>query len=180
MAREWQDSVYVKPSPIHGLGVFARRNFATGERILVREERPVTAEQPLDPSKGESEQHCDRLEGGRQVYLGYPERHINHSCDANSFRRVTGEGAGEVVALRPVRRGEEITANYSIDLWDGRAWRCNCGSQRCLGIVPGDFFSLPLDRQIELSPFLSDWFIREHEGEYRALLDRAGIADPKA
>jgi SET domain-containing protein len=174
VSQGWQDAVYVKTSPIHGLGVFARRNFATGETILLREERPVTPEAPLEASRGELEYHCDWLEGRRQVYLGFPERHVNHSCDANAFNKRVN-GAAYLIALRPIHAGDEITSNYSIDLWDGQAWRCNCGSDRCLGTVPGNFFSLPLARQIELQPLLSEWFIAEHRAEYEALLRESGL-----
>jgi SET domain-containing protein len=169
-----QDAVYVKTSPIHGLGVFAHRTFATGEAILLRHERPVTPDTPLDESRGELEYHCDWLDGGRQVYLGFPERHVNHSCDANAFNKRI-DGKTYLVALRPIHAGDEITRNYSIDLWDGRAWRCNCRSGRCLGTVPGNFFSLPLARQIELQPLLSEWFIAEHPAEYQALLRESGL-----
>ncbi len=130
MAQDWQDRVYVKPSSIQGLGVFARRTFATGEPILVREERPVTHDQPLDAARSELEYHCDWLEGGRQVYLGFPERHFNHSCDANAFVRFE-DGIATVVALRAIRPNEEITNNYSLNLWDGDPWVCNCGSEHC-------------------------------------------------
>jgi hypothetical protein len=176
VSQGWQDAVYVKTSPIHGLGVFARRNFATAETILVREERPVTHDAPLAEARGEYEHHCDWLEGGRQVYLGFPERHVNHSCDANSFVRRRG-GTGVVVALRPIRAGEEITHNYSVDLAEGDSWLCNCGSERCLDTVPGDFFALPLDRQVELAPLLSDWFIAEHRDAYTSLLREAGLEE---
>ena len=170
----WQHGLYVKTSPIHGLGVFARRTFATGETILVRSERSVTLDSPLDEPRGEYEHHCDWLEGGRQVYLGFPERHINHSCDANAFvRRVLG--AGVVVALRPIHPGEEITNNYSVDLARGTAWQCTCGSERCLGTVPGDFFELPLERQVELQPLLSPWFVDEHRQKYEALMRETGL-----
>jgi SET domain-containing protein len=174
VSQGWQDAVYVKTSPIHGLGVFARRNFATGETILLREERPVTPDAPLDESRGEFEYHCDWLERGRRVYLGFPERHVNHSCDANAFNKRVN-GTAYLVALRPIHAGDEITNNYSIDLWAGEAWRCNCGSDRCLGTVPGDFFSLPLARQIELQPLLSEWFVAEHRAEYEALLRESGL-----
>jgi hypothetical protein len=170
----WQDDLYVKTSPIHGLGVFARRTFATGEPILVREERPITPEEPLDVENGEHEHHCDWLEGGRQVYLGFPERHINHSCDANTFHRRV-EGGTQIVALRPIHPGEEITNNYTVDLADGLPWECTCGSERCLGTVPGDFFKLPLLLQIELQPLLSEWFAKEHAQQYAALVREAGI-----
>lgn len=174
MSQGWQVNLYVTTSPIHGMGVFARRAFATGETILVREERPVTPRQPLDEAAGEHEYHCDWLERGRQVYLGFPERHLNHSCDANAFVRRVGD-AGHLIALRPIRPGEEITDNYSVNLSDGQSWQCNCGSPRCLGDVPGDFFSLPLELKIELQPLLSDWFVAEHAEQYGAFLREAGL-----
>jgi SET domain-containing protein len=174
MSKDWQSSLYVASSPIHGMGLFARRNFVTGETILVREERPVTEQQPLNETAEEHEHHCDWLEGGRQVYLGFPERHVNHSCDANAFvRRVEGEG--HLIALRPITPGEEICDNYSINLWGGQPWRCSCGSERCLGTMPGDFFSLPLELKIELQPLLADWFVAEHSEAYRTFLEEAGL-----
>jgi SET domain-containing protein len=174
VSQGWQDAVYVKTSPIHGFGLFARRTFSTGETILVRHERPVTDDEPLDAANGEFEQHCDWLEGGRQVYVGFPERHVNHSCDANAFHKRV-DGRTYVVALRQIQPGDEITSNYSVDLWHGHAWHCACGSQRCLGTVPGDFFALPLALQIELQPLLSDWFVAEHSEQYQALLRETGL-----
>jgi SET domain-containing protein len=174
MRGAWQDRVYVKPSPIHGLGVFARRNFATGETVLVREERPVTPENPLDPEKDELEHHCDWLEGGRQVYLGFPERYVNHCCEPNAFMRVQ-DGVGHIVALRPIRVGEEVTNHYGVDLSRGDSWQCGCDSPRCLGVVTGDFFELPLDVQVELCPLLNEWFIKERWDDYDALMKRAGL-----
>ncbi len=168
--------VFVKSSPIHGLGVFARRTFATGETILVREERPVTPEQPLDPSRDEYEQHCDRLDGGREVYLGAPSRYVNHSCEPNAFLR-RQEGLTYVVALRPIHPNEEVVRHFGVNRWDGEAWPCNCGSVRCVGTLPGDFFSLPLDVQIELSPLLAAWFIFEHRDSYRAFMNEAGLSE---
>jgi SET domain-containing protein len=168
--------VYVKSSPIHGLGVFARRTFATGETILVREERPVTPEQPLDETKGEFEYHCDWLEGGRQVYLGYPARHINHSCEPNAFLSERA-GLNHIVALKPIRPNEEVVMHYGVNLWAGEPWQCNCGAERCLGTLPGDFYGLPLDVKIELSPLLAPWFIAEHRDLYRAFLQEAGLTE---
>ena len=71
-----------RPSPIEGIGLFALRDFVEGETILVRSEREVTEAMPLGPDEGD--EHCDYLDGGRTVYLGVPERHLNHSCEANA------------------------------------------------------------------------------------------------
>lgn len=179
MRETWQDRVSVKSSPIHGLGVFARRNFATGETILLREERPVTPDRPLRTERHEYEQHCDWLEDGRQVYLGFPERHINHSCDANTFVRFR-DGHGSIVAMRPIRVNEEITNHYAINLSGGEPWKCRCSAESCLGTIPSSFFGLPIDRQIELSPFLATWFVAQHRHEYDAFLKATGLPDPLA
>lgn len=172
---DWSD-VSVRSSPIQGLGVFARRTFATGEAVLVREERPLAPGQTLNEARGEIEAHCDRLEGGRRVYLGYPARFINHSCDPNAFLR-RQDGLNHVVALKPIRPNEEILLHYGVNRSKGEPLRCNCGSERCIGFVPGDFFSLPLDVQVELSPLLAPWFIAEHREAYRAFLRDAGLPE---
>jgi SET domain-containing protein len=166
--------VIVKLSSIHGLGLFARRTFATGETVLVRKERAVTPERPLDAERGEVEAYCERLEGGRQVYLGYPARFVNHSCEPNAFLR-SQDARNHVVVLKPIRPNEEIVMHYSLNRSAGTTWRCNCGAARCIGEVPGGFFSLPLDVQVELSPLLTAWFVAEHADAYRAFLRTAGL-----
>jgi hypothetical protein len=65
-------------------------------------------------------------------------------------------------------------------MWGGREWRCTCGSPRCLGLIPGSFFALPIDRQIELSPFLAPWFVKAHKAEWDAFLEVTGLEDPIA
>ena len=168
--------VIVKLSRIHGLGLFAKRTFATGETVVAWTGRPVTAEHPLDRSRGETEAHCIREEGGRLVYLGYPARFINHACDPNAFLRCK-DGMTYVVALKPIRPNEEILLHYGVNRSQSEAMPCNCASSRCLGAVPGDFFELPVDVQVELSPLLQPWYVEEHGPAYRKLLQDAGILE---
>ncbi|PIP76091.1 hypothetical protein CO134_00330 [Candidatus Kuenenbacteria bacterium CG_4_9_14_3_um_filter_39_14] len=54
-----------------------------------------------------------------------PERYINHSCNPNT----------EVIdncdmAIRDIKKGEEITSDYSKDNAVIH-FRCNCGSKNC-------------------------------------------------
>jgi len=58
---------------------------------------------------------------------------INHSCDANAEIQWTGRGA-RLVALRLIRRGEEITCDYRPSLHEGRL-SCRCGAAGCSGLV---------------------------------------------
>src|SRR5690606_18204731 len=56
-------------------------------------------------------------------------RYINHSCEPNTFMRLTRDRA-EFYALRPIRRGEELTVDYGESHHEGRL-RCRCGSAHC-------------------------------------------------
>ncbi len=163
------DDVDVAESAIHGAGLFAGREFAAGETVLVMDDsRVVDAEHPLRPELGEYAHHCDYLEGGLVVLQGYPERHINSSCDPNAYARRSG-GESLVVARRAIAAGEEITCDYIIDCHGGEVWRCNCGSPRCRGTVPSSFFELPFEVQSEYLPLLNEWFVAEHAEEVAAL-----------
>lgn len=140
--RRTQDSVEVKTSAIEGLGLFAAHAFKAGQRIRqINVGREVTAASPLRPERGERADHCDYPDG-KVVLLGFPDRHINHSCDPNAY--VVYEPAGSfIVARRKIAAGEEITCDYNINVTGGSAWPCHCGSARCRGTTVGDFFQLP-------------------------------------
>lgn len=158
----------VKSSAIEGLGIFASREFRAGERIkrlnIVRE---VTDEFPICEDLGERIDHCCYPDG-RVLLVGFPDRHVNHSCDPNAFELFEGD-ASYFVARRDIAAGEEITFDYNVNIADGTAWPCNCGASRCLGTVMGDFFLLPREWQHEYRPLLADWFARRHEERIAAL-----------
>jgi SET domain-containing protein len=53
---------------------------------------------------------------------------LNHSCDPNCA--VGGER--EIVALRRIAKGEELTFDYSTNVgWDGFSMECHCGAENC-------------------------------------------------
>jgi hypothetical protein len=168
--------VEVRSSPIHGLGVFATRDFSTGETILaIDDSRLVDAEHPLRPELGEYPYHCDYLAAGKIVLMPSPERHINSSCDPNAFVRWV-EGHRSVIARRPIRDGEEVTYDYIIDCHGGEVWQCRCRAARCRGTIVSSFFDLPLALQHEYMPLVSAWFIEEHRDRVKALR-REGAAE---
>ena len=161
--------VYVAESDIHGLGVFAARDFAEGETVLVMDDsRVVDDEHPLRPELGEYAHHCDYLEGGKVILQGWPERHINSSCDPNAYARRAG-GESLVIARRAIAAGEEITCDYIIDCHGGLVWRCECGSARCRRTIVSSFFELPPEWQAEYLPLLNEWFVAEHRERVEAL-----------
>lgn len=162
------DVVEVRPSPIEGLGLFARRSFIAGERIRkINVVREITPEVPLRPEHGERSDHCDYPDG-KIVLIGFPDRHVNHSCDPNAWLRYTADGC-ELMARRAISSGAEITCDYEMNLTGGSSWPCHCGSARCRGRLAGDFFLLPIAILREYRPYLADWFIRRHHERLEAL-----------
>ncbi|HEX8143783.1 MAG TPA: SET domain-containing protein-lysine N-methyltransferase [Pyrinomonadaceae bacterium] len=168
--------VVIAASKIHGLGVFATRDFAAGEIILpIDDSRIVDDEHPLRPELDEHGYHCDYLADGKVVLMRSPERHINSCCDPSAYVQ-TIDGIRHVVARKPVRSGEEITCDYIIDCHGGEVWQCSCGSPRCRGTIASSFFELPLELQLEYLPLLNQWFIEEHRDEVETLCKRAANA----
>ena len=159
----------VKDSKIHGRGVFAARDFLEGEIVLqIDDSRIVDEENPLHPQLGEFDYHCDYLEKGKTVLMKSPERHINSSCDPNTFVK-TIDRIRYVVARKNIKSGEEITYDYIIDCHGGIIWKCNCESSKCRGNIVSSFFELPLELKLEYLPLLNPWFIEEHSEKIEKL-----------
>ncbi len=164
-------NVEVRESRIEGLGLFARRSFRAGDRIRrVNVIREITADSPLREDLGERVDHC-AYPDGKVVLYGFPDRHVNHSCDPNAYEHFVGT-VSYLVARRDIVAGEEITCDYNINIADGSSWPCHCGANRCRGQVDGGFFRLPLQWQQEYRPLLADWFIRRN-AERVATLDKS-------
>ncbi len=62
-------------------------------------------------------------------------RYVNHSCDPTVY--VDTQSLG-LIALRHIRKGEEITFFYPATEWDmAEPFQCNCGHESCLGEIRG-------------------------------------------
>lgn len=79
-----------------------------------------------------------------------PWWYINHSCKPNAGLR----GRKTVVAMKNIKKGNEITIDYSITE-DDPSWkmRCDCGHDNCRKVVRSVRF-LPEDIFREYKPFI--------------------------
>jgi uncharacterized protein len=135
---EW---VHFRPSSIHGLGGFAKRDIPAGTRLLEYVGERI--------DKQESLRRCER----NNVYLfalnaredldgnvdWNPARFLNHSCASNCEARLE-QGRIWLVACRDIRADEELTFNYGFDLEDYRDYPCHCGSPDCVGYIVSEVF----------------------------------------
>jgi SET domain-containing protein len=133
----------VRPSPIEGNGVFARRAIAAGTRVIEYVGEKV--------SKAESHARCEAnnvcifaldedhdLDGN---VPWNPARFVNHSCAPNC-EATEDDGRIWIVARHDIAAGEELTFNYGYDLEDYREHPCRCGTPECAGyIVAEEFFA---------------------------------------
>ena len=149
----WVDPrVELRPSPIEGTGMFARRTVVRGEPVVVWG-GTVFSQEEIRAGKGRK--HSVAAIGERlylAARLGDPESpddFMNHSCDPNVWM------ADDVtlVTMRDIPAGEELTADYAMWTTDPN-WtlptRCNCGSTMCRRTVTGN-----------------DWKLKDLQARYR-------------
>lgn len=139
----------VKQSPLHGTGVFARRDIPAGTRIIEYRGKRITPEQaddlhPVDPDDPFhtfffSLSNGKVIDGGQN---GNDARWINHSCAPNCETQESPQGSRVFVfALRDIPAGDELFYDYGL-VMDGRITKtlrkqygCLCGSAACRGTM---------------------------------------------
>jgi SET domain-containing protein len=129
-------------SHIDGYGVVATRDFAEGEVIAEVEGYLWREGDPMD------DRYSLLMGDGYFFDMVDQTRWINHSCDPNAEvevgmnpNAVDRAPWARIVALRPVRAGEEIAYDYAFA--PEVAEPCHCGSSLCRGyIVDEDYVHL--------------------------------------
>lgn len=136
----------VRQTGKYGAGVFATEDIKKGTIIHILAGEKVSHKEALRRVLGEQENLDDIFQIGKRTYIDLNEhsRIFNHSCDPNAGLRKTSE----MFALRDIKKGEEITYDYSLTIapteWE---MKCKCGSPKCRGIL-GDITSIP-KKQLE-------------------------------
>lgn len=126
----------VRPSRIHGMGVFARVDISADTRVVeYLGERVTKAESLRRRQAGNFFVFIvtDQFDIDGAVNWN-PARFINHSCAPNCEARMEDERIW-IIALRDIKAGEELSFNYGYDLQDYEEHPCACGAANCLGFM---------------------------------------------
>lgn len=117
-------NVIVKKSKIHGKGVFALRDFKKGETVLEWNLKPLKKSEVafLPLSKKKRVMHINK----KYFLMLSPGRYVNHSCEANSKIKNMSD-----VAIRNIKKGEEITSRYKKAFAGGINFKCDCKGKKC-------------------------------------------------
>ncbi len=123
------DRVEIRQSGIHGLGLFALREFATGDVVLRWDTSQVISREDLSRLPEPERKYTHPFSDTRMLIVQSPERFVNHSCDNNTVVRDFCD-----VAVKPIAVGDEITSDYGSD-GSGVSFNCLCGSEYCRRII---------------------------------------------
>lgn len=150
-----QEKYRVQKSGIAGKGVFATVPIRKGELVRQFTGMSMNLGEMLRLVDEGKEAGSDPLGVDNDEYLDLDEtsRTFNHSCDPNCYLR----GRSDLVAMRDIAVGEELTYDYSTTMDDDEAkivahghelWTCpcTCGSKNCRGIID-QFRTLPEARR---------------------------------
>ena len=157
-------TVTVKKSRVEGTGVFAARDFRKGEIVVKWHPEKVVSKEQMKKLSKDEQNHVTPTENGRYLVMGIPERYVNHSCSANTLAINCSD-----VAIRNIKKSEEITSDYSFNSNEDWEMNCNCKSKNCRGIVYGSFFKLPVKLQKKYLPYLDNWFKEKYKDKLKEL-----------
>lgn len=127
--------VATRPSPIHGLGVFARTTLPARKKIGEVAGRIVDARRTLKQVARSRRIYFVQLDDrhGLDCSQGNAFGKLNHSCRPNCYLRIFGHRV-EVYTLRPIKPGEELVIDYGQTPHQG-GMKCRCGHRKCKGII---------------------------------------------
>ena len=124
-----------------GHGLFASKAFKRGEKITRFTGPKLTYTQVAQMKK-----HANTLQVGPESYIDLqpPGVYANHSCNPNAGLR----SDRWLVALKNIKKGEEVTWDYSTSITLDTVWRmkCKCGAKNCRKYV-SNFGAVPEKQQ---------------------------------
>lgn len=131
-----------------GKGVFARKEFQPGEKILQFKGRIYTKTEYLSKVNPEK---CHYMQIGEETFLGpttSPDNFVNHCCEPNAGLKVHN-GKAFLVAINKITSDQEITFDYSTSMAEDH-WEmdCACGVPSCRSRVR-DFKYIPKEVQVK-------------------------------
>lgn len=129
-------------------GCYATYPIAAGDLICVFDGPFFSKEEMVARVRSGIERNGDDpLEIGVDAYLDMDEPYIffNHSCDPNAVLA----GVSDLIALRAIKPGDEITFDYSINVCGENPYvmtfQCECGARRCRRRIAG-VSSIPIEQ----------------------------------
>lgn len=135
----WDDVAELRSTEATGTGVFAKRAFRQGELVFVLTGLATSKRTRMTVQVGRD----------RHIEPSVLCAHVNHSCDPCAGIRDNASGTYDVIAMRQIAVGEEITIDYDTfesEIVSDDLRSCACGTALCREKAIG-YDSLPIERR---------------------------------
>ncbi len=156
---ERNTKVEIKETGKYGLGLFASEDIKKEEIV-----------DDFSPGNVYSAKKCSELPKEIADYAVQFEEHkwidyqsngcyINHSCEPNCGVK----GNFQIVAMRDIKKGEELTYDY--EMTENSDWRmeCKCGSKSCRKII-GAYDNMPPSVREKYKGYIAQWLVEKYGG----------------
>ncbi len=113
-------TVIIKKSLIEGKGVFANKDFEKDEIVILWNLSKIMTKEQLNTLPKSELKYVSPY--GRNKFILHlpPERFVNHSCQPNT--KIINDAD---VAVREIKKGEEITTDYTKE-GNKLEFKCKC------------------------------------------------------
>lgn len=139
-----KNNIYCDKSPKgYGIAYFASHNFHKGDAVMHGFGKIVDHQTKHISIQISSNKHY--------IPTKWTGRYLNHSCDPSCFIHTRSDGFPDMVALKNIKKGEEITFAYFMTeySWSSHSQDeyipCLCGAKKCFKKIL--FFSQLTDKQ---------------------------------
>lgn len=150
--------VIVKDTEFMGKGLFADKGIKKGEIIADWTGSKIyEADKCSSLPKGVAD-YAIQFEEHKWIDTESIGRYINHSCEPNCGIK----GKFQIVTMRDIREGEELTFDY--EMTEDSDWRmsCQCGSKSCRKII-GTYKNMPNEVREKYKEYISEWLIKKYK-----------------
>lgn len=137
-----------------GLGTFASKNIKKGEHIS-EFEGPLVIVDSFDGIPQEVQDLLFPIGFNKYLAAKEPTVRINHSCEPNAG--IIGETT--LVAMRDIKKDEEVTFDYSIVTADDWSLECSCGSKNCRKTIQ-KYADLSKKVKQKYKNYVPDWILK--------------------
>lgn len=143
-----QVKIEIRDTEKYGVGAFAGEDVKKGKTIKIFDGEVISFAETEKRIKEGNENRTDTLQVGLELDMDLNEesRSFNHSCEPNAGFK----GISELIAIRDIAKGEEITYDYSTtvgpnvpaSLWE---MPCTCEADNCRKII-GNVLTIPKEQ----------------------------------
>lgn len=124
----YESQIEVRPSPIHGKGIFTKVDIKTDELVMIVQGEVITGK---ECERREEEENNVYIFWNGRYYIDTAMtdkiKYINHDCKPNCGVWERNRESLNLIAERDIKAGEEITMDYGYpEIYE----ECKCNSCR--------------------------------------------------